>query len=267
MGLVSFLLTLAAMSFAAISFTKPAMMLPAIVLFVLSTSLKAYQKGIIAELMAFVRLGAAFTIAWYFKMEAAKLLNLSGILSQIAGFYAVFLLSYPLLGQLVKILMQNHEPSMASKLLGAFTGGFEGLLLGALIFCAMTIIPGSQLAEHQPLFLKELIGSTEKIVAPILPEEATKAIQAAKTMSRLSKGVDPNKVDRLELAETLKPITELPEVKAIQSDPEFQKIVAQKDLKKILNHPKVMKLMESPELQKKFLQIDWQRLERALNSN
>jgi hypothetical protein len=110
-----------------------------------------------------------------------------------------------------------------------------------------------------------ITGSTEKIISPLIPEEAGKAVRAIKTMSRLSQGIDPEKVDRGEIIEVMKPLSSLPEIQKIQTDEQLQKLVREKDFKKLFKHPTIRKLMQNPELQNKVMNLDWARLERALN--
>lgn len=264
-GFFSFSLSVASILLAIAAFKLPFLMLPAILLFILSSSLKAFRKGILAELLSFVKLAGAFALGWYFKIEAGQLLNIKGIFSSIVGFYAIFLTIFFATGKLISAALRNHQPSLPSRLLAAFAGAFEGLILGTFTFFAMTMIPGSQLAEHQPGFLKDLTGSTEKMIAPLLPKEASNAIRAVKTMSQLSKGVDPSKIDREELLTVMQPISQIPEIQKIQNDPEIQKLIAKKDFPRLLRHPTIVKLMENPDLQGKLLGLDWKRLDKALN--
>ncbi|MDN5278000.1 MAG: Colicin production protein [Clostridiales bacterium] len=262
---VSFILTLSAASFAAYSYYQPNMMLVAIGLFVFSAAFKAYQRGMLAELLSYGRLIGAFMLGWFFKAPVGTLIGVNGIFASIAGFYLLFFCSYLLAGWFIKTILKNHEPSMPSRFLGAIAGGFEGLVISLFVFIAMTLIPGSQLASHQPEFLKMITGSTEKIISPLIPEEAGKAVRAIKTMSRLSQGIDPEKVDRGEIIEVMKPLSSLPEIQKIQTDEQLQKLVREKDFKKLFKHPTIRKLMQNPELQNKVMNLDWARLERALN--
>lgn len=153
---------------------------------------------------------------------------------------------------------------MASKLLGSFIGAFEGLLIGLMVLLAIGMVPGSSLADNPPEMLRFVSGSTEKIIAPIIPDEAGNAVRAVKTMSRMAKGIDPEKVDSQAVMEVMQPLAEMPEIMEMQNNPEVQKLIEQRDIAGLVRHPALRKIMENPELQQKMLNLDWKKLERAL---
>jgi hypothetical protein len=134
-----------------------------------------------------------------------------------------------------------------------------------LIFVALTIVPGSRLAEHQPQYLKDLTGSTEKILTPLLPDNANKAVKAMKTMSRLSKGIDPQKVDIEKMSKLMRPVAEMPEMQEVQNNPEVQQLIGEKNMRGLFKHPAVRKLIENPQLQEKIMNLDWEQLEQAID--
>lgn len=264
-GFFLILLNLATIALTAFAFKNSSLALPALALFIISGSCKAYLKGTLAELLSLARIAGAFAAAWFFRGHAAQMLPVKGLLGEIAGFYAIFFLVYLGAGQGIALALKNHEPSMASKTLGAFIGAFEGLLIGLMVMVALTMAPGSSLAENPPEILSFISGSTEKIVAPILPEQAGNAVLAMKTMSRISQGIDPEKVDAQAVMEVMQPLAEMPEVVEIQSNPEVQRLLEQRDMAGLMRHPALRKLLENPELQQKMLNLDWKKLERAMN--
>jgi uncharacterized membrane protein required for colicin V production len=231
----------------------------------IASAIKAYQKGIIKELLAYIKLILAFVAGWFFKGQVGALLPVPGLFASIAGFYLVFLSVFLLFPLAARFITPEKEPGSLSKLFAALAGAIEGLALGMILFIALTIIPGSDLANHQPPLLKSLTSKASKALEPMLPAKAGKTIKAVKTMTRISRGgIDPKKVNREELAEVFKPLNDIPEIKQIQNDPELRKLIAEKQIKKIIKHPAIEKLARNPELQEKFLQIDWNRLEHAL---
>ncbi len=264
-GLIPFLISCAAIGMAVLSYGTPAFMFPAILLLILASAIKSWQKGIFICLLSYLRLVLAFGAGWLFKTEIGQLLNITGIFRDIAGFYATFLGLYFILGRMIKMIARSNQPAIFSKILGSIAGGFEGLVFGMLIFVALTIVPGSQLAEHQPQYLKDLTGSTEKILTPLLPDNANKAVKAMKTMSRLSKGIDPQKVDIEKMSKLMRPVAEMPEMQEVQNNPEVQQLIAEKNMRGLFKHPAVRKLIENPQLQEKIMNLDWEQLEQAID--
>lgn len=263
-GLLSFLLNLSAVLVAVGAYFHSAVLLPSLAVFIIAGAYRAYIKGTLAELLSFLRIGLAFAIAWFFKSEASTILPIKGLYGEIASFYSLFLITYILAGQAIGLALKNHFPSKASQFLGALIGAFEGLLIGLFVFVAMSLLPESSLSRNPPDALKFISGSVEKIVAPIMPEQASNAVRAIKTMGKLSQGIDPAKVDSRTLAEVMQPIAQLPEVREVQNNPVVQQLVAQKDIPRLIQHPAVKKLFESPQLRQKMLELDWKKLERAL---
>ncbi|MGM0599594.1 MAG: CvpA family protein [Candidatus Rifleibacteriota bacterium] len=242
--------------------------IPAILMFIVASTIKAYQHGLIKELLAYIKLITAFFAGWFLKAQVGSLLPVPGLFSSIAGFYLVFLLVFLLFPLLARLITPRSEPGSISKIFAAFAGALEGLVLGLIIFIALTLIPGSDLADHQPPLLRSLTSKASQVIEPMLPAKAGKTIKAVKTMTRISKGgIDPKKVDRQELIEVFKPLSTIPEIKQIQNDPELRKLIAEKQIKKIIKHPAIQNLAKNPELQEKVLQIDWERLERALGKS
>ncbi len=246
------------------SFKHSQLALPALLLFIISGSFRAYSRGTLAEILSIGRIVCAFGAGWFLRGHLTAIVPLKGILGEVAGFYGIFFLVYLGAGQGIALALKNHQPSMASKVLGAFIGGFEGLLIGMLVMVALSIAPGSSLAGNQPEIIKFISGSTEKMVAPVLPDQARNAVRAVKTMTRLSQGIDPEKVDGKVVMEVMQPLAEMPEIIEVQNNPEIQQLVQQRDIAGLIKHPALQKLMENPNLQQKMLDLDWEKLERAL---
>lgn len=267
-ALFSFLLSISSFLLMAASYKNHVYIVPAILILTAASAIKAYQKGILQEMMAYLKLFVAFMAGWLLKAQVGSILPVPALFSGIAGFYLVFLLTYLFFPLFARLVISKSSPGPASKFLGALAGALEGGILGIIIFIALTLIPGSDLADHQPPILRSLTSKAEKVIEPMLPEKASKTIKAIKTMTRISKGgIDPKKVDRKELTEVFKPLSTIPEVKEIQSDPELRSLIEKKQIKKLIKHPAIEKLAKSPELQEKILQIDWNRLEQALGIN
>jgi hypothetical protein len=64
--------------------------------------------------------------------------------------------------------------------------------------------------------------------------------------------------------EVMQPLAEMPEIIEVQNNPEIQQLVQQRDIAGLIKHPALQKLMENPNLQQKMLDLDWEKLERAL---
>lgn len=266
-GFFLFLLNLGTIAATIFSLKHPQLALPALLLFIITGAFRAYARGTLAEMLSIGRIVCAFAAGWFLRGQLQPILPLKGILGEIGGFYGIFFLVYLVSGQGIALALKNHQPSMTSKVLGAFIGSFEGLLIGMLVMVALSMVPGSSLADNQPEIIKFIGGSTEKIVAPVLPDQARNAVRAVKTMTRLSQGIDPEKVDGKTIVEVMKPLAEMPEVVEIQNNPEIQHLIQQRDIAGLIKHPAMQKLMENPNLQQKMLDLDWKRLERALGEN
>ncbi len=265
-GFLVFLVNLGTIVVTFAAYKNRDLLLIALAMFIFSSGFKAFYQGALAELLSLARLAVSFLAAWLFKAEIANLLPIKGILGEIAGFYSLFILIYLAAGQGIKHALKEHEPSRTSKIFGAGIGAFEGLLIGLFVFFAMSLVPGSSLSENPPEFISKLFGSTEKIVAPMLPEKAGNAVQAMKTMSRISRKLDPAKVDQIELAEAMRPLAEMDEITQLQSNPEIQRLLENRDFPALIRHPALKNLLENPSLQEKIMNLDWKRIEKALHS-
>lgn len=263
---LSFFSGVIAIGFAIKSFTQPVLIYPALAATMFSAVIRAWRKGIVNEGLSILRLVGAFSMGWFFSEEAGKFIGLPGILGSIAGFYALFFTSFFIFGRLIWLLTdENNEPDMVSKLLGAFVGGFEGLILCWVVFFSVYSIPGSKLAEFYPDMFQKFTTPVENILRPVLPESAGNAVQTIKTAQKLAQGFDAAKVDREAVVEIMSPLTEMPEIQALQNDPEIQQIAAEKDFQKLLQNKNFRNLMESKELQERMMNLDWKKLEKAIS--
>jgi uncharacterized membrane protein required for colicin V production len=263
-SLISFLIGLSAIVLAVFSYHMAVLIIPALVLLTANSAFKAWNKGIFLSLMSYVRLIFAFGLGWLFKTEAGLLFGIKGFLRDIAGFYALFFLSYFVIGRMIAVMEKKFRPGSISRFFGAIAGGFEGFIIGIFIFLAMTMIPGSDLIEHQPEFLISIAGSAKNLVSPLVPEKAKQVLEAVQTMTKLSGKINPEKIDQEKVYTIMQPIAEMPEIIEVQNNPEIQRMIATKNFSGLLKHPAMLKLLENPELQDKIINLDWKGLEKAV---
>jgi uncharacterized membrane protein required for colicin V production len=110
----------------------------------LSCVTRAFQRGIICEALSLLRLTTTFATAWFFCDKAGNLLGIPGFIGSISGFYLLVFIGYLIFGRLIQLIAPENVPSITSKLLGALTGAFEGIILAWILFFFMASLPGSK---------------------------------------------------------------------------------------------------------------------------
>lgn len=226
---------------------------------------RAYQGGIINEAMAILRIAGSFALAWFLAEHAGKALGLPGFLATITGFYLTLFVGFIVSGQLILWLNAGSNPSIPEKLLGGIVGGLEGVLVAWILLIGVCALPNSKMAGYYPQLFAQFTGPVEKMLAPVMPEQANSAVQVMKSAQRIANNFNPEKVDRQALQEILTPIAEMPEIAAIQQDQGIRDLVEKKDFMALINHPALRTLLESKDLQEKLKSLDLQKLERALS--
>lgn len=264
-GLLFFILSLTAAITAFKAIATPPFIFPAVGLALIACIHRAFVNGIINEALAIIRLLAAFGLGWLFSESVGQALGIPGFLAAIVGFYAVFFVSFIIVGKLIIIFKSDERPSIAEKLLGGFVGGFEGILVVWLMIMMIHTIPGSKLATFYPQLFAQLTKPVENILAPVLPDQANNMVQMMKTAQRISHNFKPEKVDRQALQEVLRPLAEMPEIAALQNDESLRELIEKKDFKALLSHPSLRHLLESKSIQEKLKNMDWQKLEQAIS--
>lgn len=226
---------------------------------------RAYQGGIINEALAILRVIGSFILAWFMAEPLGKALGLPGFLATITGFYLTLFVGFIVSGQLILWLKSSAEPSIPEKLLGGIVGGLEGVLIAWILLIGVSALPNSKMAGYYPQFFSQFTGPVEKMLAPVLPDQANSAVQVMKSAQRIASNFNPEKVDRQALQEIITPIAEMPEIMAIQQDQSIKALVEKKDFMALINHPALRTLLESKELQDKLKNLDLQKLEQALS--
>jgi hypothetical protein len=223
------------------------------------------EKGLVMELINIVRLGGSVFAAFYFSDDVGAFLGLKGVLASISGFYPAFFVTYITTGFLIKLFFDTKKrPTLISRYAGLFFGILEGTIFFYILLNMALMIPGNPVGKSIPGFSSKVTELTSEIVSPILPASSTGTIEFIKLASEMRNGVDPKKVDRALLKQTLQPIAQLPELQNITSDQNLMGMAQKKDIKGLISHPKVKKLLESPEFQSKLKNINWVQMRKAL---
>ncbi len=246
-----------------LAISEPIYILATIVLTIAACIYRAYQRGIYREFFTLLRFFGSLTIGWYFSADIGKALGLPVMLATVSGFYLTFISLYILSGVLIKWLRpEKKELSVPVKILGGLLGGFEGIIVAWLLVLAVSMLPGSRLADYHEFTL--LTRPVEDMLMPIMPAEALNTVEMVRTVQRVTKNFKPEKVDRAALQEILMPLAEMPEIIALQQDESLRHLIENRDFKAVLNHPALRSFLESEELRTKMQSIDLKELERAL---
>lgn len=264
-GVLAFLIGIMGISLAVLSLRFPVLIIAGMACIILSSSLKAFNKGVGAQLFSLTRFFGSIALGYIFHAQAGAFLGLGGLGATVAGFYLIFFSVFIGLTILFSLVFKKGRPSIHAKLLGGLVGFFEGIIISWFVFISLTLIPGSKLSEYNPELIKALTGSTEKMLAPLLPTEANDAINAIKVARQLSHQLDPKKVDINKIQQTLEPISGLPQVIAIQQNPKTQAMIKERDFKGLMSSKEFQNLISSPEVQEAIKQIDWVELQKALS--
>ncbi len=265
--ILPFFLSISSITLGVHSLSQPPYIFAAAGCMFLSCTLRAFNRGIFNEILSFLRLLGSFAIGWFFGKHAGEALGLPGILASISGFYLLFFLSFTFLGKLIAEIGKEKPLSMATKVLGAFAGAFEGIILAWVIVFSVYSLPNSKLPEYYPGLFERFSAPVENMLAPVLPEQAQSTMNAVKTAQKLIRGVDPQKVDRQALNEVIMPIAEMPEVKVLQNNSQVQQLIQNRDFKGLIQHPSVRSFLENKDVQQRLMNFDWQKLDKALNQN
>jgi len=263
--LLLFLLSCLTAIFAYMALSSPPYIFVAMGLTFGVSILRAYQRGIVKESLAVLRIVGMLALAWFLAESVGKVLRLPGFLATLAGFYLTFFIGFLVSGKLISWFSSDEEPSIPEKLLGGLIGGFEGIIVAWILLLALCAMPNSKMANYYPEFFSQFTGPIDKMLAPVLPEQANNAVYMMKSAQKIAKNFDPEKVDRVALQEIFTPLVEMPEIMAIQQDESLRELVEKKDFRALLNHPTLRNLLESKEVQEKLKNMDWKRLERALS--
>ena len=263
--LLFFILSGLAVVFAWLAISSPPFIFAAIGLAFSASIIRAYQRGIVKEAQAILRIVGSLILAWFLAETVGRALGFPGFLATITGFYITLFTGYLLSGLLINCFKTEEEPSIPEKILGGLVGGFEGVIVVWLLLLGLCALPNSQMASYYPRFFSRFTGPIDKMLAPVLPEQANSAVQLMKSAQRIASNFNPEKVDREALQEILTPLAEMPEIVAMQQDESLRKLVEKKDFMALLNHPALRNLLESREVQEKLKNMDWQKLERALS--
>lgn len=264
-GVLAFLINILGISLAILSLQFPILIIPGIACITFSSSLKAFKKGVGAQLFSLSRFFVSIMLGYLFHAQAGAFLGLKGLGATVSGFYLVFFFVFILLTGAFSLMFKKSRPSIYAQLLGALMGFFEGIIISWFIFISLTLVPGSKLSEFNPELIKTLTGSTEKMLAPLLPAEANEAINAIKVARQLSHKLDPKKVDMKKIQQTLEPIAQLPQIIAIQQNPKTQTMLQERNFKGLMASKEFQDLINSPDVQEAIKQIDWVELQKALS--
>jgi len=251
--------------FAYLAVSSPPFIFAAIGLTFCTCIIRSYQRGIVKETLSLLRITGSIALAWFVAESVGKAMGLPGLFATISGFYLTFFIGFLVSGKLINWFSLNKEPAIAEKLLGGFIGGFEGILVAWILLLALCALPNSQMSSYYPQLFSKFTGPIDKMLAPLLPEQANNAVHMMKAAQRVAKNFNPEKVDREALQEVFTPLAEMPEIMAIQQDQSIRELVEKKDFVALLNHPTLRNLLESKDVQEKLKNMDWEKLERALS--
>ncbi len=245
-----------------------AFLFPAFIFILARFGIASMEKGLIMELINIAKLGGSIFVAFRFSEDVGHFLGLKGVLASLSGFYPGFFVTYLVSGLVIKLVFNTKKrPTSISRYAGFCFGILEGCIFFYILLSMSLMIPGNPLNSSAPKFSEKLTELTSEIVSPLLPASSTGTIEFIKLASEMRNGVDPKKVDRDLLRQSLEPISQLPELQNITSDQNLMGMAQKKDIKGLISHPKVKQLLESPEFQKKLKSINWVQLRKALKPN
>ena len=266
-GIFSFFTISLAIVFMALSFYSEWALIPGALTLVFHFGLASSQKGLIAEIAGISRFFVAIFLGFIFSELAGNKMGLSGISSSIAGFYAIFFVSYWTMGFAIKkLLVKDKTPGTYSKIGGFFLGSVEGIIYFIFILYMFTLVPGYPLAKSAKGFTSSTTKLAESLARPFIPKKASGTIEMLKIASKMQNGIDPQKLDRHKLQKLMKPVQNLPEVRAITNNPQIMELVRRRNVKALMATPQVRKLLNSPQLKQKLGQINWQEIGKTISA-
>jgi uncharacterized membrane protein required for colicin V production len=266
-GIFSFFTISLAVVFMALSFYSEWALIPGALALIFHFGLSSSRKGLIAEIAGISRFFVAIFLGFLFSEMAGNKLGLSGISSLIAGFYAIFFVSYWTMGFAIKkLLVKDKTPGTYSKIGGFILGSVEGIIYFIFLLYMFTLVPGYPLAKSAKGFTQSTTKLAESIAKPFIPKKASGTIEMLKIASKMQNGIDPQKIDRRKLQRLMKPVQSLPEVRAITNNPKIMDLVRKRDVKALMATPEIKKLLNSPQLKQKLGQINWQEMGKTISA-